>query len=322
MKLLTITIMLCVGLLTSNTSLAKETLRVGYLPIMDHLILPVSHALDNPSYQHIEIKPRLFKKWRDVAGALKANKIDAAFMLAPLAIDLFQQGMDIKTILLAHRDGSAITINRTSSIQDVSDLKGKRIAIPGRKSTHAALLNSYLKRAHLSLNDVVLKPIAPPNMQKAMELDFIDAFIVAEPFGSKAVKQKVGNLLVLSRDILPHHIDCIVVIHQAFLTQHPEAVKEWLMSLINASNWIETDRLQNQAHSIANLVGDGKYYKHPNDLIINTLTEPLEKISFTNLKPSLTDLETVLNISKEAGIIDSLDLTHFIDNRFYPITLE
>jgi len=321
-RLLTTAIMICAGLFISNVSVAKETLRVGYLPIMDHLILPVSHALDNPIYQHIEIKPRLFKKWRDVAGALKANKIDAAFILAPLAMDLFEQGTDIKTILLAHRDGSAITINRTSGIQDVSDLKGKRIAVPGRKSTHTALLNSYLKRAHLSLNDVVLKSIAPPNMQQAMELGFIDGFIVAEPFGSKVVKQNVGNLLVLSHDILPNHIDCIVVIHQTFLTQHPEAVKEWLTSLINASNWIETDRLKNQAHSIANLVGDGKYYYHPNELIINALTEPLEKISFTNLKPTFTDLETVLNISKEAGIIDNLDLTDFIDNRFYPITLE
>jgi NitT/TauT family transport system substrate-binding protein len=320
--LLTRTTIFCLSLLISNVSLAKETLRVGYLPIMDHLILPVSHALDNPQYQHLDVQPRLFKKWTELAGALKANKIDAAFVLAPLAMKMFQNGLDIKTILLAHRDGSAITVTKNSSIQNAADLKGKRIAIPGHKSTHVALLDSYLKKSGLSLENVTLKSIAPPNMQKAMELGFIDGFIVAEPFGSKAVKQNVGNLLVLSREILPNHIDCIVVINNTFLTTYSEAVKEWIASLIKASQWIEHDRVTSQAHSVANLVSGGHYFSHTNELIINALTEPLEKISFTNLKPDIKDFEVILNIGKEAGIIDHIDLTHFIDDRVYPIPLK
>lgn len=315
-------IILCLSLLISNAALAKEILRVGYLPIMDHLILPVSHALDNKQYQQLEVKPRLFKKWAELTGALKANKIDAAFILAPVAMDMFQNGLDIKTILLAHRNGSSITVTKTSVIQDIIDLKGKNIGIPGKKSTHVALLNTYLKRAHLSLKDVTLKSIAPPNMQQAMELGFIDAFIVAEPFGSKVVKQNKGHLLILSKNILPEHIDCIVVIKNNFLNQYPDAVKEWLNSLIHASQWIENDRLTMQAHSIANLVSDGIYYPHSKDLIINTLSEPLEKISFTDLKPEITDFEITLNISKEAGILTDVDLTHFIDTRFYPTPLD
>jgi NitT/TauT family transport system substrate-binding protein len=315
-------IILCLSLLISNATFAKEVLRVGYMPIMDHLILPVSHALDHQQYQQLEVKPRLFKKWSELIGALKANKIDAAFILAPLAMDLFHHGGDIKTILLAHRNGSSITITKSGDIKDVTDLKEKRIGIPGKKSTHVALLNSYLKRGHLSLKDVTLKSIAPPNMQQAMELGFIDAFIVAEPFGSKAIKQNKGNMLILTKNILPEHIDCIVIMKDNFLNQHPEAVKEWLNSLIHASQWIENDRATTQAGSIANLVSDNIYFPHSKDLIINALSEPLEKISFTNLKPELVDFEITLNISKEAGILKDMDLTHFIDTRFYPTPLQ
>lgn len=314
--------MLCLSLLISNAALAKEVLRVGYMPIMDHLIFPVSHALDNKQYQQVEVKPRLFKKWSELIGALKANKIDAAFILAPLAMSLFEKEANIKVILLAHRNGSSITVTKTSAIDDAVDLKGKNIGIPGKKSTHVTLLNAYLKRAHLSLKDVTLKSIAPPNMQQAMELGFIDAFIVAEPFGSKAVKQNKGNLLILSRNILPEHIDCIVIMKDNFLNQHPEAVKEWLNSLVNASQWIENDRQTTHAQSIANLVSDGLYYPHSKDLIINALTEPLEKISFTNLKPEMIDFETTLNLSKEAGILNNVDLTQFVDTRFYPAPLQ
>jgi NitT/TauT family transport system substrate-binding protein len=314
-------VMLCLSLFISNVSIAKETLRVGYMPIMDHLILPISHALDNQQYQQVEIKPRLFKKWAELIGALNANKIDAAFILAPVAMDLFQKNPDIKAVLLAHRNGSSITINKVSEIQDVVDLKGKNIGIPGKKSTHVALLNTYLKRGHLSLKDVTLKSIAPPNMQQAMELGFIDAFIVAEPFGSKAVKQNIGKLLVLSKQLLPEHIDCIVVVKEAFLNQHPQAMQEWLSSLIQASQWIENDRLTTQSHSIANLVSDGLYYPHSKDLIINALSEPTDKISFMNLKPEPIDFDITLNISKEAGILQDIDLTDFIDTRFYPTPL-
>lgn len=314
-------IMLCLSLFLSNVSIAKEALRVGYLPIMDHLILPISHALDNQQYQHIEIKPRLFKKWSELTGALKANKIDAAFILAPVAMDLYQKNSDIKVVLLAHRNGSSITVTNTSVIDDAIDLKGKSIGIPGRKSTHVALLNAYLKRAHLSLKDVTLKSIAPSNMQQAMELGFIDAFIVAEPFGSNIVKQNKGNLLILSANILPEHIDCIVVVKEAFLNQYPQAMQEWLTSLIKASQWIENDRSTMQSQSIANLVSDSIYYPHSKDLIMNTLSEPLEKISFTNLKPKLEDFEVLLNLSKEADILKNVDLTHFIDTRFYPTPL-
>lgn len=50
---------------------AKETLTVGYLPILDHLALLVSHTQDNASFRDVEIKPRLFKSWPAMTGALK-----------------------------------------------------------------------------------------------------------------------------------------------------------------------------------------------------------------------------------------------------------
>jgi NitT/TauT family transport system substrate-binding protein len=311
-------ILLCLGLCISNNAGAKEILRVGYLPLMDHLLLPVSHGLNNEQYQHLIVQPRLFKKWSELIGALNADKLDAAFILAPSAMALFHKNQDIKVVLLAHRNGSSIVVTKTSTIQDVTDLKGKNIGIPGRKATHVALLNTYLKEARLSLKDVTLKPIEPSNMQIAMTLGFIDAFIVAEPFGSKAVQQHVGHLLILSRNILPEHIDCIVVIKKTFLNQYPQAVEEWVNSLIQASQWIEKDRLDSKGQAIANLVSNGKYYPHNKELILNALFEP-EKISFINLKPKETDFEIILAISKEAGILNDIDLTNFIDSRFYPI---
>jgi NitT/TauT family transport system substrate-binding protein len=320
-KPVVIFIFLCGGLLGFSNASAKTHLRVGYLPILDHLILLVSHAQDNQTFKSIEIEPKLFKSWRGLEGALRAGVIDAAFILSPLAMDLFNKGVDIKTILLAHRDGSAITVKSNSFIQSALDLKGKAIAIPDRRATHTALLNVYLtKNANLSLKDVVTKVIAPPDMLKAMQLNRIDAFIVAEPFGSMSQDQGVGKLLILTKDIVNNHVDCIVVIRQDKLRENPVAIQEWITSLIQAGQWIDEDKLQNHSEQVAQLTK--KYLPYAERAIMSGLQNPNTRISFSDLNPDKADFQIIVDISRQAELIDAVDLDAFIEGQFYQDTLE
>lgn len=309
------------SLLSHTQILAKTHLHVGYLPILDHLTLLVSYAQDNPTFTHIDIELKLFKCWQELTGALNAGVIDAAFILSPLAMDLFSTGVDIKVILLAHRDGSAITVKSDLPIHSALDLKGKVIAIPDRKATHVALLNTYLtKDAHLSLQDVVIKVIAPPDMLKAMQLGKIDAFIVAEPFGSMAQSRGIGKLLILSRDIIENHIDCIVVVRQDKLKENPQAIQEWVTSLIRAGQWIDEDKLQRQSKQVAQLTT--KYLLHSEQVIIEGLQNPHTRISFSDLEPNKEDFQTIVDISRQAKLIDAVNLDEFIENQFYRQAVE
>jgi len=231
-------------------------------------------------------------------------------------MDLFNQGVDIKTILLAHRDGSAITIKTDSNITKATDLQGKSIAIPNRKSTHTALLDHYLKQSGLSLQDVKTKVIAPPNMIKAMLLGQIEAFIVAEPFGAKAQKENIGKILVLTKDIIDNHVECIVVVSSNFINGHATGIQEWVNSLIQAGKWIDTDKLENGAKQVANITAK-KYFPHDRQTVIMGLQNPINRISFSDLNPSIDDFKTIMNISLQANIIQNVNLKNFIDQRFY-----
>lgn len=301
--------------LTCTTATAKTTIKVGYLPILDHLPLLVSHAQDDTKFQAVKIEPRMFKGWNTMVGALKADVINAAFILSPLAIDLFNQGVNIKTVLLAHRDGSAITVKKNSSIRSPADLKGKVIAIPAQKATHTALLNKYLMGAQLSLKDVITKVVAPPNMIRAMKMNRIDAFIVAEPFGAKAQSSGVGKILVLTKDIVPNHVECIVVVKQDMIEQHPEAVQEWVDSLLRVGRWIDKDKTENNAEQTARL--SVKYLPHSQRSIINGLENPKDRISFTDLNPNKADFQTIVDIAVQAHLINKVNLDAFIDRQFY-----
>jgi len=291
-------------------------LKVGYLPILDHLPLMVSHAQDADRFQHITIQPKLFKSWREMVGALEARVINSAFILSPLAMDLFNKGMDIRTILLAHRDGSAITVKQGSAIKNAADLRGKAIAIPSRKATHTALLDAYLKTAGLTLNDVTPKVIAPPHMPLAMAKDRIDAFIVAEPFGAKTQNDGLGKILVLTRQIIGNHVDCILVVKSDVLQNNPQGIQEWVNSLIKAGQFIDNDKLKNNSQKVAELTAK-KYFPHNAKTVQLGLQNPKDRISFSNLNPDLDSFQKIVDISIAAGIISDINLQHFIDARFY-----
>lgn len=310
-------ILAIVLVLLSGAAFSKEALKVGYLPILDHLTLIVSHNRDNDRFQYVDVQPRKFKSWRKMVGALRRNVIDAAFILSPLAMNLHNDGVALQTVLLAHRDGSAITVRKGSGITDAPGLKGKKIAIPDRQSTHLALLSKYLIDSGLSLKDVSTTVIAPLNMEKAMAKGAIDAFIVAEPFGAKAQASGVGEILVMTRDIIKGHVECIVVVRSEVISNNRKGVQEWVDSLIRSGRFIDRDKDFNGSGVIAGIAAEKRYMGHKESITVNGLQNPRDRISFSSLKPTREEFQPIVEISIGAGILKNINLDEFIDDSFY-----
>lgn len=296
-------------------AIARTSLKVGYIPILDHLALTVSHARDNNSFKHIDVEPKMFKRWDDVRGALDAGVIDAAFLLSNYSMDAFNKGMDIRTILVGHRHGSAIVMKKVSGMSSPDSLKGKTIAIPANISTHHALLDRYLRKGGLSLKDVTTRVIAPPDMVKALEGGGIDGYIVAEPWCAKAEIEGTGKILVLSKDILKEHICCVVVVRSSVLKENPSGIQEWVDSLIRNGRFIDLDKTQNSARNITPIAD--KYMGHKESIVREVLLNPLDRITYSDLNPRLEDYRAILEMSQKAGVLGDVDLERFIDSRFY-----
>ena len=117
---------------------------------------------------------------------------------------------------------------------------------------------------------------------------------------------------MLTREILPHHVDCIVVLKQEVLQQHPQAVQEWVASLIKAGAWIEQDKNINQARDVARLTSK-RYLPYSEEVIASGLQNPVERISFDELEPIPLDFQKILEISVRAGILMPMSLDGFIE---------
>ena len=287
---------------------AKTVIKIGYLPITDHLTIIAKERFVDPK---VELQPVKFSGWAELSEALKANAIDGAFVLTPIGITLKAKGVPLKAILLGHRNGSVITVKNSDQIKTIADLAGKTIAIPSRFSTHNILLRKELLKNNINPDTgVKIVEMAPPEMVNALASGRIDAFIVAEPFGGQAELQKVGKVLELSKDIWPGHICCVLNINTDFAAKNHDAVVSLVSSFIKAGAFIESDSA-GAAKSGQKLLGQKA------EVIEFVLTHPKDRVLYNDLVPKLEDFKATQDYLLQYGIIkEGIDLNAYVDDSF------
>jgi len=298
----------------------KVNFRVAHLKITDHLILgitkdKINKGVDEAKYFNLQCQPMM--GWQQVANALKDGQVDAAFILAPTAMDLYKAGMKAKLILFSHKSGSVLIKNKRANIETINDFKGKVVIIPYQLSVHNMLLHKLCSEAGIEPGagkDVLLEVMAPSQMVEALQYDEegeIAGFIVAEPFASQAVTEGYGEEFTLSKDIWPEHPCCALVVRDEMIEQHPDAVHELTNSLVKSGRFIGTST------TTAARIG-AEFLGQKAEVIKRVLTEPADRITTSNLFPDIEDLAVIQDyMHGKMGIMkDKIDLDKFVDTQF------
>jgi NitT/TauT family transport system permease protein len=286
----------------------KQKIKIGYLPIVDHLILGISAEKDNPRFTNVEIEPVRYHSWSEIAKGLTEGEVDGAFIMAPFAMKLKATGVPIKTILLGHREGLGFVIS--SKISSLKKLEGKTIGIPSDVSTHTILLHKYLKDKNIDFKKIKTLPMAPPEFVHNLASGKIAGYLGSEPFGAEAEHKSVGRLEVMSKDIQKHHIDCILVMHEHVL-ENKSAIQELTDSLVNSGVFM-TDKPK-EASRIGSI-----FLEQPMNIIKDVLNEKKMRVSFWDLLPIKKEFEEMQNYAvdtmhlfKKKAVLDT-----FIDDSF------
>ena len=281
-------------------------IRLGHLPITDHLTVI---AAARAHFEKLKLETVKFASWPELAEALKAGSLEAAFALTPISLTLRQKGAPIKIILLGHRNGSVLLA--ANDIASVSALRGRTIAIPSRFSTHNLLLRRLLSREGIDADrDVTLTELAPPEMVQALARGGISAFIVAEPFGAQGELRKIGKVLALSKDIWPNHICCALNAREDLIAAHPEAVQELVSALVSAGHFA-TEHPQEAAQLSKPFLGQDPA------VIVRAMIEPPGRVTYDDLVPTLADLAATQDDMLKYKLASArVDLPRFLDDRF------
>ena len=214
----------------------KTSIKIGHLKITDHLILGITklkHDQGAETFSHAALETQAMMGWNQVADALAGGAINAAFVLAPTAMDLYKAGVKIKLVLFTHKTGSVLITNKKAGIKSLDDFKDRVVIIPYQLSVHNMLLHKMLTEHGLKPGtgrdpnvDVKLEVMAPSQMPEAIQFDEegeIAGFIVAEPFGSQAVLAGFGEEFALSKNLWPNHPCCVLVMKEELTEGNPEA---------------------------------------------------------------------------------------------------
>lgn len=267
------------------------------------------HSLD----ENIFI-PQMFEGFPEMKEALIADRLQAGFLVAPLAIALRSQGVPIKIVYLGHRYGSAVVVHKDGPIRAPRDLRGKTIAVPSRFSDERLIVLKVLKENGMSQRDVKLVEMAPPDVPSALAVKAIDAFAMGEPFPAQAEMDGYGRVLFHAREHWPDYVSCVLVVRDDAIAARAASVQALVDGIARSGLWLDQGRAHREY--AAEFVGR-YYYRQRPSLLRWALTNPLERIAYTPLSPTRPDFELIVRLMHESGVLEKpLPFESFVDTRF------
>jgi NitT/TauT family transport system substrate-binding protein len=246
--------------------------------------------------------------------ALIANRIQAGFIVAPMALALRSQGVPIRIVYLGHRYGSAVVVRKDGPIRTPPDLAGRRIAIPSRFSDERLLVMRAMKQWQVDPAKVKMVEMAPPDVPGALATGAIDAFSMGEPFPSQAEMAGYGRVLFQARQYWPDYISCVLVVRQEVIESNPAAVQLLVDGIARSGLWLD----ENAAHRehAADFVARFYFHQRPG-LLEWALTHPLDRVRYSPLAPLRRDFDLIQSMMIESGILDRrMEFAEYVDERF------
>lgn len=248
--------------------------------------------------------------------SIKGGRLEAAFMIAPLAMKLREQGVPVKILYLGHRDGSTVMVRKDLPAVDLRDLRGKTFAIPSKYSNQNLVIHKLMEDQGVGQDEIRFVEMPPPDMPGALAVGAIDAYFVGEPHAARSELDGSGRVLYHVKDIWPNFISCVLVAHERLVQERPEVIRDLVRGIAESGEWAETHR-----EDAARLAAP--YFRQDEALIRYVLTRPPDRVSYRMLVPGDDELQQIHDMALKAGILQRpIDMRELIDRRFIPTDIQ
>lgn len=293
---------------------SERKLRIGFLPVTCHLTCPVTNFINQEMEGDGLFEPLKFSGWPELKESFLSGHTRATFILAPMAIALREQGVPIKIVYLGHRDGTALMVQKDSDIRSIADLRGKVVAVPNRYSNQRLLIFRALNNAGMTIDDIKLIEMPPPDMPTALATKSVDAVTSGEPFMGQCELDGYGRVLYLTKDIWPNFISCVLAVHEDEIRDNPERIQKLVDGIADSGMWLE-DGMDNRM-AAAQFVSKRYYNQHPR-LLEFVLSKPPDRVTYNNLALQKENFEEIAALGKQSGILKgTVEFEDYVDTRF------
>jgi len=295
---------------------------VGGLPVTCNLTLPVActaRATKNrtlaPGAPRFEYEYGKYNGWPEVKESLMAGRIQAAYMLAPLVMDLTDKKIPVKIVSLGHRSGAVIMVRTESPYQHFRQLKGKRIAVPSRFAVDFLFLRKMLAEEGMTPDDIELLEMAPPDMPAALYADAVDAYCTGEPFGAAAQQAGYARPLRMTRDEWPNYICCVLTVREELIQANRPLVQDLVDQVLGAGAWLDAGEA-NRERAVA-IAAQREYFNQDPTILRFVMENPKDRVTYGDLRMIRSEFEELMQLSLEAGTIPhAIPYEQYVDESF------
>ncbi|MBI1722723.1 MAG: ABC transporter substrate-binding protein [Gemmatimonadetes bacterium] len=242
-----------------------------------------------------------YSGWPELKEALLAGRVGAAYLLAPLAMDLADRGLPVRVVALGHRSGAVIMVKKDNAARNLGDLRGKRVAIPSRFAVDHLFVRRLMQQHGLRDGDLTLAEMAPPDMPAALYADAVDAYATGEPFGAQAERDGYARVLHSTRTDWPNYICCVLAVRTDMIQQVRPVVQRLVDDVMSAGVWLDRDSL-NRVQA-ARIAGRPEFFNMDPSLIQYVLEHPHDRVTYGDLRLIRTELDELMNLALTARII-------------------
>jgi len=307
-----ITVLWLVLIVTAHFELNKEKqtrkqITMGYMPVVTNLASPILDYVSREG-DGLRFKSLKFSSFAEMAESLRNRQIDAAFIIAPLAIELRQQGEDVKVVYIGNRHESTLVARKDLDVNNLNDLIGKTVAVPMRYSGHNLSILQLIEEKGLD-GQINVVEMNPPDMASALSTGSLDAYYVGEPFAASTLLSGASKLVHYVEDVWDGFICNLVLVRQDWIDEDPEAVKALVDGAVRSGLWARNN--SKQAADIASM-----YWNQSPDLVEYALTTPKDRILFDRYIPVEEEMQYMADMMLHFGLIDNNDITGLIDDQF------
>ncbi|ANI77416.1 MULTISPECIES: CmpA/NrtA family ABC transporter substrate-binding protein [Sphingobium] len=295
-------------------------LRIAYLPLTDSAVLAVAREKGFAEEEGITLDLVRTTSWATLRDRLAFGQVQAAHMLAPLAIavtlGLSQQPAPLSApyklnvngnmLVMAKEFAQALDPDVAARLDDplgtahdfaaaIGLWKRKPvIGVVHRFSSHSLMSRYWLASAGVDPDRDVLLRVVPPSLTvEAMRAGEIDGFIAGEPWGSAAVDAGLAEAVAIGERIWQRGVEKVLAFRTPWLEENPHVVDGLIRALARAAAWCDEPA---NHEALAHLLSQPHFVDQPADLIQRALSG---RITARADMPSL-DMPDFMLFSREA----------------------
>lgn len=257
-----------------------KEVKVGFIPLTDCASVVIASVMKFDEKYGIKIIPSKEASWAAVRDKLVNGELHAAHVLYGLVygvhLGIGGPKKDMSVLMTLNNNGQAITLSNQLKEKGATtgetlkklvdtDKRDYTFAHTFPTGTHAMWLYYWLANYGIDpFKDVKNITVPPPQMVANMRVGNMDGYCVGEPWGNRAIADKIGFTATTTQDIWKDHPEKVLGSTAEFTQKYPNTARALMMAVLEASKYIDT--MANR-RGVAEIIADKAYVNCPVDVI-------------------------------------------------------